>query len=72
MEYSLLAQKTEMGPRSFPLSGLSVLSEELREVVLEILQDSPINDILSLSAYTPSVVETIPIILLKPMAGIAA
>ena len=72
LEYSLLAQKTEMGPRSFPLSGLSVLSEELREVVLEILQDSPINDLLSLSAYTPSVVETIPIILLKPMAGIAA
>ncbi len=72
LEYSLLAQKTEMGPRSFPLSGLSVLSEELREVVLEILQGSPINDILSLSAYTPSVVETIPIILLKPMAGIAA
>ena len=72
LEYSLLAQKTEMGPRSFPLSGLSVLSEELREVVLEILQGSAINDILSLSAYTPSVVETIPIILLKPMAGIAA
>lgn len=72
MEYSLLSQKTEMGPRSFPLSGLLELSEELREIVLDILQCSPVSDILSLSAYTPSVVETIPIILLKPPCEIAA
>lgn len=67
LEYSLLAQKTEVGPRSFPLVGLSKLSDELREIVLEILQRSPVSDILTLSAYTPSVVETIPITLLHPL-----
>jgi uncharacterized protein YuzE len=66
-EYSLLAQKTEVGPRSFPLVGLSKLSDELRELVLEILQAPPVSDILSLSAYTPSVVEAIPITQLHPL-----
>lgn len=60
-EYSLLAQKTEVGPRSFPLSGLAQLSPELREMVLDILRAAPVNRILSLSAYTPSILETIPV-----------
>ena len=72
LEYSLLAQKTEIGPRSFPLVGLLKLSDELREIVLEILQASPVSDILSLSAYTPSAVETIPITLLHPLPVAAA
>lgn len=60
-EYSVLAQRTEIGPRSFPLIGLAQLSSDLREVVLDILRRSPVSDILSLSACTPSLVETIPI-----------
>ncbi|MCL5280006.1 MAG: DUF2283 domain-containing protein [Planctomycetes bacterium] len=60
-EYSILAQRTEVGPRSFPLTGLAELSEELRGVVLEILLHPPVSDILRLSAYTPSPLETIPI-----------
>ncbi|MBL7163143.1 MAG: DUF2283 domain-containing protein [Anaerolineales bacterium] len=60
-DYSLLAQKADFGPRSFPLTGLLHLSAELRELVLEILQSSPVADILSLSTYTPSYSEPIPI-----------
>ena len=60
-EYSLLAQKTEIGPRSFPLTGLALLSDEVREIVIEILLGPPVSDILSLSSYTPSFLETIPI-----------
>jgi uncharacterized protein YuzE len=66
-EYSFLAQTTEIGPRSFSLSALSDLSSELRELVLEILQHPPVSQILALSAYTPSVVETIPITILHPL-----
>ncbi len=61
LEYSLLVQKTEMGHRSFPLNGLAELSSTLKSVVLKILQDPPVSSILSISAYTPSRVETIPI-----------
>ncbi len=68
LDYSLLAQRTEVGPRSFPLTGLAELSEELREMVLDILQRPPVSHLLFLSTYTPSIVETIPITSLQPIA----
>lgn len=68
LDYSLLAQRTEVGPRSFSLTGLAEISEELREMVLDILQRPPVSDILFLSTYTPSILETIPITSLQPVA----
>ena len=72
LDYSLLAQRTEMGPRSFPLTGLAELSEELRDMVLDILRRPPVSDILFLSTYTPSAAEMIPITSLQPEAIPAA
>jgi uncharacterized protein YuzE len=66
-EYSLLAQKTEVGPRSFPLTGLAQLSDEQREIVLDILLRPPVSDILSLSTYTPSFAKAVPITSLQPV-----
>jgi uncharacterized protein YuzE len=68
LDYSLIAQTTDIGPRSFPLTGLDQLSPELREMVLDILLHPLVRNILSLSAYTPSPGEAIPIILLQPLA----
>ncbi len=65
-EYSLLAQRTEWGMRSFPMSGLAQLSDGLRQLVLEVIQRPPVSDVLSLSAYAPSAAETIPITWLHP------
>ena len=65
LEYSLLSQRTDMGPRSFPLTGLAELSADLRTLVLDILQRPPVSDVLLLSSYTPSISETIPITLLQ-------
>lgn len=63
--FSVLAQRTEMGPRSFPLSGLSVLSEPLRQLALQVLQQSPVRDYLVVSAYSPAGNETFPITYLQ-------
>ena len=71
-DYSILAQTTDIGPRSFPLTGLDQLSADLRAMVLDILLHPPVRDILALSAYTPSLAETIPIISLQPLAGAAS
>jgi uncharacterized protein YuzE len=71
-EYSLLAQRTEMGPRSFPLTGLAQLSEELQELVLEILRAPPVSDILFLSSYTPSLQQATPITSLRTLTTTAA
>ena len=65
-EYSLLAQRTEWGMRSFPMTGLAQLSGELQDLVLDIIQRPPVSDVLSLSAYTPSAAEMIPITWLHP------
>ena len=72
LDYSLLAQRTEIGPRSFPLTGLAELSDELRDIVLDILRRPPVSDILFLSTYTPSIAEAIPITSLQPVAMAAA
>lgn len=71
-EYSLLAQRTEVGPRSFPLTGLAQLSGELREMVLDITLRPPVSDFLSLSAYTPSLMETVLITSLHPLPAATA
>ena len=65
LEYSLLAQKTDIGPRSFPLTGLSELTDDLQDIVIDVLKRSPVSNVLLLSSYTPSISETIPIMLLQ-------
>lgn len=70
--YSFLAQKTEMGLRTLPLTGLDELSEELRELVIDILRKPPVSDILSLAVYTPTANERIPITSLRSAALAAA
>jgi uncharacterized protein YuzE len=67
-DYSVLAQQTEVGPRSFPLTGLAELTMELRELVIELLRTEPVRAILAVSAYSPSPVEVIPITSLQPVS----
>ena len=70
-DYSVLAQHTDIGPRSFPLTGLAQLSADLRALVLDILQRPPVCDLLFLSAYTPSLIETVPTASLHPIPLVA-
>ena len=70
--YPVLAQSTEVGPRSFPLTGLMQLSDDLRALVLDILRRPPVCHLLSLSAYTPSLVDTVPIATLQPVLVVAS
>jgi len=67
LEYSLLAQKSDFGPRSFPLTGLNQLSGDSRELVVSILLSPPVRDYLVLSTYTPSYSEAIPITSVHPL-----
>jgi uncharacterized protein YuzE len=64
--FSVLAQHTEMGPRSVPLTGLAEVSPEVWEMALRILQEAPVRRFLTLSAYAPGGAEPIPITQLKP------
>lgn len=69
LEYSILSQQTELGPRSFPLTGLNQLSTDLRELVLNILLRPPVSELLSIFAYTPAaILDPMPITAVKPLA----
>jgi uncharacterized protein YuzE len=61
MDFSVLVQMTQLGPRSFPLSGLKDLESEWQEAVIEIITKPPVSQILHVSSYTPSMSEVIPI-----------
>lgn len=65
MDFSVLVQLTNLGPRSFPLTGLQDLEPEWQEIVLEIIRKPPVNQILKVSAYTPNLTETMPITLVE-------
>ncbi|MBM3243182.1 DUF2283 domain-containing protein [Candidatus Poribacteria bacterium] len=73
MDFSVLIQLTNLGPRSFPLTGLNDLDAEWQETVLEMIKKPPVNQILKVLAYTPSLTETMPITIVeKPPMPVAA
>jgi uncharacterized protein YuzE len=67
MDFSVLIQMTELGPRGFPLTGLDELDAEWREMVLEIIKKPPVSQILKLLVYTPSLSEETPLTLVQPI-----
>ncbi len=67
MDFSVLVQLTELGPRSFPLTGLSELETEWREAVIEIITTPPVNQILRVATYTPSLAEAVPVTSIEPL-----
>ena len=72
MDFSVLVQMTQLGPRSFPLSGLKDLEPEWQETVIEIITKPPVSQILHVSSYTPSMTEVVPITAVeKPPISVA-
>jgi len=65
MDFSVLVQLTELGPRSFSLSGLADLEAEWQEAVVAIITSPPVNQILKVSSYMPTAAEVVPITSVK-------
>jgi uncharacterized protein YuzE len=73
MDFSVLVQLTKLGPRSFPLTGLSDLEPDWQEMVIEMITAPPVNQILKVSSYTPSPAEMVPITsVARPLLPVAA
>ena len=71
-DFSILIQKTEFGPRSFPLTGLAEIPEELREVVFRIITTQPVSDFLRIMTYSPTLTEEIPITCVEKPSSLTA
>lgn len=61
MDFSVLVQLTDLGPRSFSLSGLADLEPDWQETVIALLTSAPVNQILKVSSYMPTAAEVVPI-----------
>ena len=73
MDFSVLIQSDTLGPRSYPLTGLGELEQSWKDTVIEIITTPPVNQILRISVYTPSLTDTVPIALVEtPPIPIAA
>ncbi|NEP16669.1 MAG: DUF2283 domain-containing protein [Leptolyngbya sp. SIO4C1] len=66
-DYSILIQPTEIGVQNFPMTHLAKLSEAEQDEIFRVLLAEPVNQFLSLSAYTVSITERMPIIALKKL-----
>ena len=60
-DFSILIQKTDFGPRGFPLTGLAEISEEIRASVIKIITTPPVSQFLKIMIYSPALTEEIPI-----------
>ncbi|MGB0383856.1 MAG: DUF2283 domain-containing protein [Ardenticatenaceae bacterium] len=66
LHFSILAQRTEYGPRSYPLDNLLELPEELREVVVRAVTTAPVNQFLKLSYFQASPTKRVPFTYVEP------
>jgi hypothetical protein len=72
LDFSILTQRTEYGPRSYPLNKLDELPEDMQELVLQLVTTLPVSQFLKLSHFQVSPTERVPLtyVELQPvMAG---
>ena len=66
LHFSILAERTEFGPRSYALDSLDDLTEELRESVVRIISTPPVNQFLKLSHFQESPTKRVPFTYVEP------
>ncbi len=63
---SILTERTEYGPRSFPLDNLEELPESLRELAIRLMTTAPVNQFLKLSNFQESATKRVPLTYVEP------
>jgi hypothetical protein len=61
LDFSILTERTEYGPRSYPLTALHALPEEVRAVVLQVVTSMPVKQFLKVSHFQASLTESVPL-----------
>jgi len=64
--FSILTERTEYGPRSFPLDHLDELPEDLKELVVRVVATKPVNQFLKLSHFQVSPTTRVPLTYVEP------
>jgi hypothetical protein len=58
---SILTERTEYGPRSYPLTTLHTFPGEVRAVVLQVMTSMPVQQFLKVSRFQVSPTESVPL-----------
>ena len=66
LHLSILAERTEYGPRSYPLNNLKELPEDLRELVIRAATTAPVAQFLKLSYFQASQTKRVPFTYVEP------
>ena len=61
LDFSIIASPSELGPRSFALTGLDNLPDDLRETVVQIITTAPVNLFLQVSTFHSPLAQHIPL-----------
>ena len=73
LDFSVLVSPSELGPRSFALTGLERLPDDLREMVARIITTAPVNRFLKVSIFDSFSVHPIPLTYIEsPYAAFTA
>lgn len=60
LHFSILTERTEYGTRSYPLSKLDAVPEDLQELVLHLVTSMPVSQFVKLSHFQASPIKQIP------------
>jgi hypothetical protein len=61
LHFSILTERTEYGPRSYPLDPLDEVPEELRELALHLITSMPVSQFVKLSHFQVSPTKQVPL-----------
>ena len=66
LHFSILTERTEYGPRSYPLDKLEELPEDLRNMVVRTITTKPVNRFLKISFFQESHSRRVPLTYVEP------
>jgi len=67
LHFSILAERTEYGPRSYRLNNLKTLPSDLREFIMQVVTTAPVNQFLKVSYFQASQTKRIPFTYVEPL-----
>lgn len=72
LHFSILVERTEYGPRSYPLDKLEELPEDLRDLVIRAVTAMPVNKFLKISFFQESPTKRVPLTYVEPYSFTSA
>ena len=71
LDFSILTERTEYGPRSYPLHILDELPESVRDLVLQLVTSMPIRRFLKISHFQASPTKRVPLTYVEAQPSMA-